>query len=325
VAPWLGGPERGSPFGGGLVTESAAALVFPVVCFVIAGLLARARRASSAVRFQLVVVVAVFVGFLSVARITGPVFGYLVRWLWVLALLWWLSVFWSLWSAVFARSRSSSPWLVARRWAVVGVALLALVSVGRTSMRTASGIDRIGTPDGEWYVTLDDIVDDVIAGSPREGPILVRATGSNNGSIADALRLQLDRAGIPVAVDPDQAHKYGEGRQATERSPVAVMTVVTGSAGLTEFAAAYGTIVASWDPLLVEERRYATMLEDRLADQLSLVGRNDLVTALRSGGSLVEAIELGGIEQDLLRAVEQYRRQGDPVTVYVDRAAVASP
>ena len=41
---------------------------------------------------------------------------------------------------------------------------------------------------------------------------------------------------------------------------------------------------------------------------------------LRSGGSLDGAHDLEGVKQDLLQAVEQYRRQGDPVTVYVDRS-----
>jgi hypothetical protein len=327
VGPWLGGVERGSSTDGGLVTGSLLTLVVPLGAFIGALVLALRRGARSAVRLQVVVAVAMFVGLLSVARITGPVFAYLVRWLWVLALLWWLSIFWSLWSSLFAGdgvevTRSETK-QTARRWALVALTVLALLVVTRTSMRTVSGIDRIGRPDGEWYVTLDVIVDDVVARTPREGPVLVRAVGSNNGSIADGLRLQLDRNDIAVLVDESQLHKYGESRSVVTHTPAAVMTVATGSSFSGQSGASLGSVIATWDPLQPEERQLARMLEDHLADQLSFVGRNDLVSALRTGGSLDQARQVDGVSQDLLDTVERYRRQGDPVTVYLDTPANA--
>jgi hypothetical protein len=271
---------------------------------------------------QLLVALATGVGLVSVARITGPVFAYLVRWLWVLAFLWWLSIFWSLWSSLFV---PGTRWYSARRWAAAVVTVLALLVVTRTSARTTSGIDEIGMPDGEWYVTLDDIVADVVAGAPREGPVIVQAVGSNNGSIADAIRLQLDRNSIPVVVGADQLHKYGEQRSANAHPPVAVMTVATGATLAEPFGSVYGTVVARWDPLEPDERQFAMALEDRLDDQLLLSGRDDLVRALRSGGSLEAAHRLDGVDQELLGAVERYRREGDPVTVYVDAASPVLP
>jgi hypothetical protein len=325
MAPWLGGDERGGSVDGGLVTASLGSLFVPLVAFVGSGVVAWRRGARSAVRLQVVVATSTLVGYVSVARITGPVFAYLVRWLWVLALLWWVSVFWSLWSATFGRARAAtvaterSPGRSPATWALVVLTVLALVVVARTSARTVSGIDRIGTPDGEWYVTLDSITDDVVAGVPRDGPILVRAVGSANGSIADALRLQLDRAGVPVVVVDDEIHKYGDGRSARARPPAAVMTVASGATLTGPFGETFGSPIARWDPLAPDERQYATALEDRLADQLSRVGRADLVTAVRSGGGLDGVRDLDGVDQDLFRMVERYRRQGDPVTVYVER------
>ncbi len=323
LAPWLGGDERGSSFNGGLVTTTAGTVLVPVLAFAGALAIAVRRQARSAVRLQILVLAATATGFVSVARITGPVFAYLVRWLWVLALFWWLSIFWSLWSALFSDARvelTRPRSAVVRVGATVVLVLLALLIVTRTSVRTASGIDRIGTPDGEWYVTLDVISDDVVAGAPSDGPVLVRAVGSNNGSIADAVRLQLDRHGIPVVVEDDQRNKYGEIRLARHDPPVAVMTVATGATLTGPLGESYGTPIASWDPLAPDERQFANTLEDELADELSLIGRNDLVTALRSGGSLDGARDLEGVRQDLLQMVEQYRRQGDPVRVYVDRS-----
>lgn len=330
VAPWLGGAERGRPLDGGVMTASATALVVPVLAFAGALVAARSRRADSAVRFQVVVAATVVAGYLSVARVTGPVYAYLVRWLWVVALLWWLSVFWSLWSSAFASRPAGSPvagarpersWSPSPAFGAVVLTAVALVAVGRTSLRTAEGIGRIGTPDGEWHVTLDEIVDDVVRETPREHPVVVRAVGSANGSIADAIRLQLDRADVSVVVEEDQVHKYGRRRLVDPGAPVAVMTVVTGTATEPPPGTSFGRPVAAWDPLTSEERSAALALEERLADQLSLVGRNDLITAMRTGGSLDAARAVGGIDQELLQVVERFRREGDPVTVYVDDSA----
>jgi hypothetical protein len=267
-----------------------------------------------------VVLATAFAAYVSVARITGPVYHYLVRWLWVLALLWWVAVVWSLWSAVFASTDGSPPdrnWSAARRFAVVVVTVVGLLAVAKTSARSYGGIDRVGTPDGEWYVTLDVIVDDVVAKTPRGQPVLVEAVGSNNGSIADGVRLQLERSGAPVVVGDTQVPKYGTGRRASTHPPGAVLTVATGSLLAGPLGGSFGTPIAAWDPLEPPERELATALEEDLADQLALVGRNDLVTALRSGGSLAPASGLEGVDQDLLERVERFRRQGDPVTVYL--------
>lgn len=321
VAPWLGGAERADSFNGAVVTNDAGLVVVPLVAFAAAFAVACARRARSAVRLQLVVLATSFVGFVSVARITGPAFAYLVRWLWVLALFWWLSTFWSFWSALFAdrRVRELGPsWVVARDWATALLVVLAFAVVARTSARTAAGIDDIGTPDGEWYVTVDVITDDVVSGVPHDGPVLVRAVGTSNGSITDALALQLDRHGVPVAVDDEQTDKYGQARSARSRPPVATMTVASGALLEGPFGASFGTAIANWDPLTPEERQYAEGLEQRLVDDLSLIGRDDLVDALHAGRSIQGAHDLDGVDQDLLQAVEKYRSQGDPVTVYVD-------
>jgi hypothetical protein len=327
-APWVGGTERASADGGGLVTGSVWSLLVPVCLFAFALFVARRRGAVGATRFQWVVLALSGAAFVSVARITGPVYAYLVRWLWILALMWWLSILWSLWSATFAgahdRTSRARSWDVARRWAVVGITVVALVVVTRTSSRTYGGVDRIGTPDGEWYVTLDLVVDDVVARAPRGEQVLVQAVGSNNGSIADGIRLQLERAGVHVVVEDEQVHKYGTDRLASAHSPDSVITVATGALLAGPLGGSLGTPIASWDPLDPAWRDLANGFEDDLADQLSLVGRNDLVTAMRSGGSLAPAHDLDGVDQELLVAVEQLRRRGDPVTVYLDERSSAS-
>ncbi len=109
-APWMGGVEDSKPEGGTLELETATALVVPLVVFGAAAALAWWRD-RSALRFQVTVAAAAVAGLFSVSRITGGVFDYLVRWWWVIALLWWVSVFWSLWSAVMTLSDSKPRWV----------------------------------------------------------------------------------------------------------------------------------------------------------------------------------------------------------------------
>jgi hypothetical protein len=99
------------------------------------------------------------------------------------------------------------------------------------------------------------------------------------------------------------------------------MTVATGAMLAEPFGSVYGTVVARWDPLEPDERQYALQLEDRLDDQFLLSARSDLITALRTGGSLQAAHWVEGVDQELLAAVERYRREGDPVTVYLELAS----
>lgn len=308
VAPWMGGLEPADD-AGALLTAPLSGLFVPLVAFGAAAVLAAVAAARSALRLQVVVGVAALAGLVSTSRITGEVYAYLVRWWWAIALCWWLSVLWSCWSAAPA---------VPRRALVPVVAALAGVVVVWSSSTVVRGVDDVGTPDGEWWVTLEEIVPDTLAGVPRQGPVLVRAVGSKWGSIGDGVRLALEKDGVDVVVDDPELIRFGSGRAAADEPPSSVVWVVTGidsierareTAGLTE--------IARWDPLTPDERAAFTLSAAALRDQFAALGRVDLVRALQGGGTTDPAIDLPGVDQDLLRHVERYRRRGDPVSVFV--------
>jgi hypothetical protein len=308
VAPWMGGLEPGDD-SGALLTSPLSGLRVPVAAFVAAAVLAVVAGARSAFRFQVVVGVTALVGLVSTSRVTGEVYAYLVRWWWVIAVCWWLAVLWSAWSSVPA---------VPRRALEPVVAVLAAATVVWSASTLVRAVDEVGTPDGEWWVTLEEVVPDTVAGVPRDGPVLVRAVGSKWGSIGDGVRLALEKDGVDVVVDEAELVKFGSGRSAADEPPASVVWVVTGidaieraevTAGLTE--------IARWDPLPPDERVEYTLLATALRDQFARLGRIDLITALQGGGTTDPAVGLAGVDQDLLREVERYRRQGDPVAVFV--------
>jgi hypothetical protein len=314
-APWLGAKEPNGEDGAILGGETSALLV-PLLAFGLAILAAAKARQWSAVRFQGLVGVLAVSGLVATSRITGPVFAYLVRWWWVIACLWWLSTLWSAavalthWARLPRTARATMPWLVAPLLAVV---------VLSTTVHTADAADDAATPDPAATEVLGHLLDPTVAALKGSGPVLVVATGSVWGTTADAVRLELEHNGIQVAAPPRDAFRFGEERSTDERQPVATVWVVSADAGTEWTFHPEVTRLAFWDPLEPDERLAYLAEEAQLQDQLIAAGRPDLAKALSTGGGGVDsgAVDLPGVDQDLLTRVETVRRKGDPVAIFL--------
>lgn len=319
IAPWLGGHEPVSMTDGHLLGAPASRLVFLIAAFSITFALAIHHQAKSAVRFQVTTAIAVLVTMFSVARITPPVFDYIVRWTWVIGMLLWVSIAWSAWSVV-TLSRSMDH---RRATSAATITLLAccVAIVGWGTLKTVSHVDDVGTPDGDWWVQLDPIVEYAVNGtrsSVSEGSsVLVRALGGENGSIADGIRLQLERAGFKILVDSEHAHIYGRSRDASRKVPEATLFVVTGPMVDDMAPLESLTRLAHWDPMTIQERSTQKEEMAELGNELRATGRDDLAGNIGTGDSLEEARGMAGIDQELLERVEQGRRRGDQVAVYL--------
>lgn len=318
IAPWLGGREPVDPVDGHLLGTAVIRLVVPTVAYWLAILAAHRSNARSAVRFQAITGVCALVAVVSVSRITPPVFDYLVRWVWIVAMLVWVSIVWSFWSAFVT--------IAAARRRVLAVATTVLVaacavSVTWSSARTIRWIDRVGTPDGEWWVQVDAITPDTLQHladtTPSGSLVLVTTLGTVNGSIADGVRLQIERAGFDVAVDDELVNTYGESRAISGRTPAATLVVVTGPSADESTHDPRLTRIAHWDPMTPDERAIQAADMAVLADQLRAVGRDDLAAHLWTSQSLDEARGLDGVDQELLDTVERGRRRGDQVAVFI--------
>src|SRR5262249_48877358 len=147
----------------------------------------------------------------SVSRISDWVFDYLIRWWWVIGMVFWISVGWALWCGVTAllEQREHWRWLHGLRLAAGCLAALLLVNV---PLHNASEFGQGVPPEPEFQAATRALSEPTIAATPVGGPVYVRTEGAGAGSVADGIRLQLERADRPVLVSSDVAYKFGSQR-----------------------------------------------------------------------------------------------------------------
>lgn len=314
-APWLGALEPAG-LDGALPGSSALNLVLPVLAFGLAAISSWRLRCGSAFRFQLLVGVLTLSGTVATSRITGPLFGYLVRWWWIIACLWWLSIAWSLLSAAF-RALPLSDEL--RRFAPAAIGVVCLVTAIQTGQNTTSLISATTAPGPSATAILGQLLPNLKTELDGSGPVIVKSTGSVWGSYADAIRLDLERNGIQVVVEDSESYRFGDHRSITVRTPTATVWVVNADAAWFWRGHSDVKLLASWDPLTSDERVTYFDEEFELARQLTAAGRPDLAEALATGGGNVdtEGSLLTDVDQELLNRVESTRRRGDPVSIYL--------
>jgi hypothetical protein len=85
-------------------------------------------RVLAALRFQLVVIATALGGLIATARVTGPLFDWVVRWWWVIASLWWLSIVWLLWSVLYKRIQTQSMQRIATGVLAIGAAIATIAA-----------------------------------------------------------------------------------------------------------------------------------------------------------------------------------------------------
>lgn len=313
-APWFGRPEQAGA-DGQLLGGPLTALLVPFAAMAASMVFARRVGARTAVRFQVVVLSLALGGLVATARVIGPVFDWIVRWWWVIACLWWLSIAFAVWSAALrlVRSRDVERGLTTAVAAVAAIVILA----GVTPVVDASR--RAPVPNASTSEILGNFLDPVVAALAGRGPVLVETIGSVNGEYGDAVRYALERAGIEVAVPPRLVTHFGPERSTDRRDVATTLWVVSADAIVRFRADPSMSELAGWDPLDPAARATYLAEETELAAQLRAVGREDLARALATGDGGVDsgAAGLNGVDQELLARVEAVRRRGDPVAIFV--------
>lgn len=317
AAPWLGRREVAG-LDGALLGSGLLALIVPIAAMAAALWLAARARTYAAMRFQLVVIASALGGLLATARVIGPLFDWVVRWWWVIASLWWLSVAWVL---------VSMAWKLLTTRAVEKIATGALAVAATVAVLSATGpvIDTASTtppPSPSTGIVLNGFLEQTLSALGGSGPLLVVTTGSVRGDYGDALRLQLERAGIKVVAESNMVSHLGPERSEANRTPVGTLWIVSADE-IAQFQADPAmTFIAGWDPLTPEQRARYFVDEALLQDQLIAAGRVDLAEALTNGtgGVDAEAKDLGGVDPTLVDLVESMRRKGDPVAVFLGPA-----
>ncbi|MEX1218640.1 MAG: hypothetical protein WEA11_09000 [Acidimicrobiales bacterium] len=317
AAPWLGRTELAGT-DGALLGAGFAALFIPILAMAATLWLALRTRAFTAVRFQCVAIASAFGGILATARVLGPLFDWIVRWWWVIACLWWLSIVWALWCVAMTHLRSSRLQRIATG-ALAAVALV-IVLAATGPVRAATGAAPL--PNPSTGVVLNGFLQPVLSALEGSGPLLVVTTGSVRGDYGDAIRLQLERAGIRVVGEQNMITRLGPERSVSNRTADGTLWIVSADAISQFFDYSTMRYLGGWDPLTPEQRAQFFVDQAHLQDQLIAAGRIDLAEALTNGTGGVDtaASSIVSVNQDLLQQVEATRRKGDPVAVFLGPA-----
>lgn len=274
------------------------ARTFPLSLLVlgVATVAAALRRDRSAV-LGATVVLGWVLGVLSLSRLVGELFDWILYWTWGLGLAAWLAAGICGWRA-FAPGRRG--WAELPAGGLLAVAVMAVVGTG------VLGDDGLDEPDDRVRNLVVELADEVdVALEGTEGPVLVRSEMQLEALFSDGeigvepMALAVERAGHDVRVSPAFAAKLGDHR--TGDDAVTEVVMVTDP----EVASAAGDdVVGTVQPLSDEE---AAELVDLRTD---LGGRG-------FADATVEEVPPGDdlLKRDVgrLRQLEAYR----PMTVIV--------
>jgi hypothetical protein len=311
--PWLGGPDPVEGFSGAGVGASVLWLVPLVVVFVATLVIAaravrhtspeRAGPARDAVRFQALLAGTAVVGWISVSRITGEPFPYLMRWLWVVGAFGWLASAWSAWTAWSLRREADArttddPWAPRVPFAIASV-----VVVATTLWASLATVDA-PLRDQQFADAVAALIGPTADAVRANGTLVLAGDGSTWHEVQNGLLAELERQGLRVYVDNDGAFVYGTHRTIGDR-PVDGRLVVAVNEAVDARRARGEVPIATYDPLSAEQR-------DRLLD---IRRRYDAQLRAESTGQTVA----DPITADDSAFVQEVHDRGDLVAVYLER------
>jgi hypothetical protein len=188
------------------------------------------RRAKDAFRLDLLLALTIVAAVLSVSRIVGEIFPYLVTWTWAVGMLTWLAIAWSV--VRWWQTRDGAD---ARVGAIaLGVVAAALVVVSIVNVVDAA---TAGNPDAAGSRRVAALTADVRdALPPGDGVVEIRA-GTTPGStwIGAGIADQLEHDGIETRVARDLGFAYGPDRVVgDERVRLVVLPVEDADVAATE-------------------------------------------------------------------------------------------
>jgi hypothetical protein len=240
-------------------------------------------------RLHLVVTAALAFGLVSLSRINGGVWDYLVLWAWGTTAMVVVATVWTAWTAATAR------WAAPRHRQPLGqvaaggaVALASVVVVASAVLAGEAARAEPLQPDGSHALAL--LVPDTVAalgegaapGGGADGRYLVRWSEDvlSIGSAGFGLLLELERAGFDVGADRSMAAAVVSHRTLTHDEATATVNLVRGEEAIDRWRSDPTAIeVAFFEPRTGDEVDRYDALESQVVTTLRAAGLDDLVAA----------------------------------------------
>ncbi len=310
AAAWdVAAVELASP-GGWSARPGLAASAIAVA--VVAGLIAivtidRARPDHAPSRSRALAIVAlgaVLAGFVGTSRTTGPLFDYVLRWWWVVAVTVWLVLAWAVHDRAPRHVRRATIATVAAATAVASLAIC-VRSVGTTGP-DGRDADAIGSLSEQAADVLDD-----------EGSYLLDwVDGRRWGGAGMGLYLELERQGYDVRVPADHELWFDEWHLADGSVPRTTVRLVGDDDLVMGYAVPpSATLVAAFDSLSAPERARSSELWSRA---LAEADAGERIAIGHFDSDLGRyALESRGVSGETIAELSELRRTATAYRLYV--------
>jgi hypothetical protein len=310
VGGWVAGPRQPTeaPFWPGFVLMAAA--------FIGAFVLNVRRRREPLIAFQVVISAAALIGIVSIARVFGDFYDYVIRWMWMITVAAAAAILTTAWRELRAvHIRSIEPRVARTAFAVAGA--LAMVVAGTAMTVNGATAEVPARRDSRLVGGVTPAVADGL--DPTERYLVRWHDPMSLGGVGYGVLLELERRGYTVGVDPWGSAAALPHRVMPEQTASAVLWVVTGMKPIADFRARPDAVELGWyDQRTAAEQERSAQLRAQLEARLAEVGRADLIPTIDTQYGIAPLV-IGnvGLPQDVKDLAGAYDELREPIAVFV--------
>jgi hypothetical protein len=301
---WLTGNDVGTL--GAVATASVIPALILLAAVLGLAVVAWRRREGAVARLAILLVAASGVGVLAGSRITGLPGSYLLRWWWVLGMLLWCSLAWSVWTLLAATA--TKP---ARVIALVGIGALSVFSIGAAIVAVPARVplDRVSRVLGRLTPRVTALL------QHNRTYLVTYANSSDIGAAGVGLYLALAEHGFHVKVLPAQAQPFSTWRVAHAGEVNGTITLADSDDVAHGWTPPPGAReVAHYDPLTAAQRARAIALAQQLHRE---VGDQWWAESAPSSAYGRQVLLQHGANPSEVRELQRLRAPGAAYTVYL--------
>ena len=305
AGPFLTGSNRAPTDAPNLVGFAAFVIVVLVGMWA-----AYARRDRAVATLQAVMAVATAIGLVATARIFGTFYDYVIRWMWILAVIW-LAV--SLWAiALWWRDSGSLRRLGPRTGFVAGAIVALAVVNGAVS---SVGAEPPGRNDSRLVGGLAPQLDLMLASS--NDYLLRWHDPAALGGPGFGLLLEMEKRDVRLFVDSWAGAAARQHRVRAESDVDSVLWLVTGAENIATFARRNDAVkIASFDPRSAAEQVESDRLRTAIEAEMLALGHPEWITLLDSQYGHLQILYFTPVPASLFDQVERYREIRLPGAIF---------